>query len=474
MTSFFLSNDERRHLEDALRSAPNPYANPMQAQVFAHRNLLSASPLWLLEEIYRLRSDATAPGYLHIKNGPLGHVPDTPLDGDGRSCHRDFIAHSFIVGAMQEFGYILTNRAEKRGNIPADITPIPGMGASKSNAGFSEPLGMHTENIHLPEERRPNYVGLYTLRGDPKGQAETLVADARQIVESLDCETVRQLRQPNFVIRISESFKNGPGQSEPMPVITGPEDLPRITTEFNSTVCLTDLAEAAFQKLTQAALKVSVVVRLESGDLLIVCNRRTIHGRGRFTPDFSAKERRWLLRVCTVADPLALRDMIAPGAHRVLDLGATIVRDMIIHCAGAPGIPRLASSAILLEEIRATMKSYDAWIDQFGIPSSIPDLPAFELVLFIAKAIAGGELLKDFNAADRIHLALRLLAMNAGLEQGCEADMDLLGPALSGNASFSELLQICAGRRNEAVSSAALIPQQGAEAFAAPCASTVD
>jgi L-asparagine oxygenase len=467
MPSFFLTNDERRRLEDAFRSAPNPYVNPLQAQVFAHRNLLAASPQWLLEEMYRLRSDATAPGYLHIKNGPLGYVPDTPLDGDGRACHRDFIAHSFIVGSMQEFGYILTNRAEKRGNIPADITPVPGMGASKSNAGFSEPLGLHTENIHLPEERRPIYVGLYTLRGDPKHQAETLVADARQIVDALDAETVRQLRQPNFVIRISESFKNGPGQSEPMAVITGPEDLPRITTEFNSTVCLTDVAEVAFQKLMDVALKVSVAIRLESGDLLIACNRRTVHGRGRFTPDFSATQRRWLLRVCTIADPFALRDMVAPGAHRVFDLGATIMRDKMIQCAGVLGIPRIEPSAIPLQEIRATMKSYDAWIDQFGIPSSILDLPDFESIVFVANAIARGKLLKDFNSADRMHLALALITTNA-LEQGCEVNMDHLGPALGGNATFGELLQICAGRRKEAVSSATLISQPPAEALAVP------
>lgn len=454
MTTFSLSNDERRRLEDAFRAAPNPYLYPIQAQVFAHRNLLAAGPAWLMEEMYRMRSDATAPGSLYLKNGPRGVVPDTPLDGDGRSRHSNFTAHGFIIGAMQEFGYILTNRPEKRGNIPADITPIPGMGASKSNAGFSEPLGLHTENIHLPEERRPNYVGLYTLRGDPKGQAETLVVDARQIVASLDAETVWHLRAPNFVVRISESFKSGPGQSEPMPVITGPEDLPQITTEFNSTMCLTDTAEAAFQKLMDAAARVSEVVRLESGDLLITCNRRTIHGRGRFAPDFSGKERRWLLRVCTVADPFALRDMVAPGARRVFDLSATTLRDMIVHCSGALGIPPVMPSAIPLQEIRTAIKSYDAWIDQFGVPSSIHDLPNFEMVLFVANEIARGKLLKDSIFDDRVRLALALVQHHVlkahSAAQGVEIDTSLLGSVLARDASFGELLQICVGRRTEA------------------------
>jgi L-asparagine oxygenase len=467
MASFSLSNEERRCLEDALRTAPNPYVNPMQAQVFAHRNLLAAGPEWLLEEMYRLKSDATAPGYLHIKNGPLGFVPDTPLDGDGRDGHRDFIAHSFILGSMQEFGYILTNRAEKGGAIPADITPIPGMGASKSNAGFSEPLGLHTENIHLPEERRPTYVGLYTLRGDPKCQAETLVADAGKIVAFLDTETVRQLRKPSYVIKISDSFKSGLGRSAPMPVITGPEDLPRITTEFNSTVCLTNPAKVAFQKLKDAALRARVVIRLESGDLLIACNRRTIHGRGRFTPDFSAKERRWLFRVCTVADPFELRDMVAPGAHRVFDLGATIVRDMIIRCSGVSGIPKVEPPAIPLQEVRAAMKRYDAWINQFSRPSSIPDLPGFELVLFVANTIARGELLKDLSSSCRIHLALRLMTLNAGIEPGYEIDKDNVATALATNAGFGELLRVCARLRTGDASSSALASQQTAERFAA-------
>jgi L-asparagine oxygenase len=473
MVSFAFSNDERRRLEDALRAAPNPYVNPIQAQVLAHRTLLAAGPQWLLEEMYRLRSDATATGYLYVKNGPLGFVPDTPLDGDGRDGHRDFIAHSFVIGAMQELGYILTNRAEKRGNIPSDITPVPGMGGSKSNAGFSEPLGLHTENIHLPEERRPNYVGLYTLRGDPKGEAETLVSDARDIVASLDAETVQHLRESHFVIKISESFKNGPSQSEPMPVITGPEDLPRIATEFNSTVCLTDTAELAFQRLVEAALRVSVVVWLESGDLLITCNRRTIHGRGRFTPDFSRKERRWLLRVCTVADPFPLRDMIAPGAHRVFDFGATIVRDMIIRCSVALGARSVTPSAIPIQDIRATMKSYDTWIDQFGVPTFIHDLPGFEMVLFFAKAIARGELLKGLSSEDRMYLARGLVTMNPDIEQGLEIETGLLGPALAGNASFGELLQICAGRRNGDVSSASLTIQHPAGDFIDSCASPV-
>jgi L-asparagine oxygenase len=453
MTKFSFSDDERRRLEDIFRAAPNPHAYPTEAQLFAHRHLLAASPDWLVEQLHRMKSDATTPGWLYIKNGPLGFVPNTPLDGNGRNSHRDFIAHTFLMGVMQEFGHILTNRAEKRGSIPADITPVPGMGASKSNAGFAEPLGMHTENVHLSGERRPNYVGLYTLRGDPSGQAETLVANASRIVASLDPETIRELREPNFVIKMSESFKNGPTHSDPMPVISGPEDLPCITTEFNATGCLSDRADAAFKKLLEAATKEAVVVRLETGDLLITCNRRTIHGRGRFVPDFSNSQRRWLLRVCTVADLFELRDLVAPGAHRAFDLSTTHLRDMIVHCSGVLGLPQITPSSVPLPDIRATIKAYDAWINDFGVPSSVPDLPGVELVLFVANAIVRGDLLKEFTSDERLRFALMLFQHEA-LEMGLRGrdiniDMNILAAALAGNATFSELMQICLGHRVE-------------------------
>ena len=453
-TTLVFSNRERGRMERAFAAQPhpNPYHDPMDAQIFASRQLYLSAPLWFLRALRRLATDATAPGFLYVKNGPRGFVPDTPMDGNERE-EGDFIATFFLMGVMQELGVIFTNRGEKRGNIPANIIPIQGMGATKSNAGYKEPLGMHTENPHLADSRQPNFVGLYTRRGDPERRAETMVTEARTIASVLDAETTAELRKPNFVIKMSESFKSGVRQSNPMPILYGPEDMPTIRTEFNATECLTPRAHEAFVKLTEVAERHATAVRLEMGDLLVTCNQRCIHGRGRFSPDFLSGQRRWLIRICTVANLFAARDTVAPGAYRAFDLAPAFLRDMIIHCSGVLDIPQLTPADLQLQQIRAALKAYDNWLNANGVPPSAADLPDMELVLFFCHTIASGGLVDRLSATQRYKLA-RVIALHAELEFGLKGIGITINPrtledALLKGMEFTGFLLTCLASPNQ-------------------------
>lgn len=86
--------------------------------------------------------------------------------------------------------------------------------------------------------------------------------------------------------------------------------------DFSATTAVTPEARRALVELEAAVDAASHTVRLTPGDLAIVDNRVTTHGRTAFRPRYDGGDR-WLLRTFAVADLRRSRDH-RPGDGHVL------------------------------------------------------------------------------------------------------------------------------------------------------------
>ena len=92
---------------------------------------------------------------------------------------------------------------------------------------------------------------------------------------------------------------------------------PHLRVDFAETRGVDPEAQAALDVLAEVAMKERLVVHLDEGDLLIVDNRRAVHGRTRFQPRHDRMDR-WLMRSFVTRD-LLRSESVRPGDGRIVE-----------------------------------------------------------------------------------------------------------------------------------------------------------
>ncbi|MET7938419.1 clavaminate synthase family protein [Streptomyces sp. NPDC005322] len=188
--------------------------------------------------------------------------------------------------------------AEKSGALVQDVVPVPGKETFQGNAG-SVYLLMHNENAF--HEHRPDFVMLLCLRADHDGAAGLRTTCIREALSWLSADTIETLTKTNFRTQPPPSF--GPA-SQFLPehaVLTGNPEDPDIRVDFASTSGVTPQAKEALEHLQSALDHVANTLYLKAGDLAIVDNRTTLHGRTAFKPRYDGQDR-WLQRTFVLND----------------------------------------------------------------------------------------------------------------------------------------------------------------------------
>ena len=90
-------------------------------------------------------------------------------------------------------------------------------------------------------------------------------------------------------------------RSAPMPVLTGCPADPDLCADFHAMEPANEAAAAAFEALRRQMQDALVGTVLEPGDLLLIDNRKAVHGRTGFSPRYDGCDR-WLRRCFAVAD----------------------------------------------------------------------------------------------------------------------------------------------------------------------------
>jgi L-asparagine oxygenase len=269
----------------------------------------------LVGELVRFRLAGSRDGILLLRGLPLGGpLPATPRGGAFPGAWSELgVASVTQLMIMSVLGDVISYADEKEGRLIQDICPVPGAEGRQENTG-SCLLELHTEDGFHPN--KPHFLSLLCLRSDHHGEAMTVAGGMRAVLPLLSPEHARVLREPWFRVRMASSFVGtGPAAySEPMPVLSGRHDDPDLCVDFHATEPMTELAHAAVEELRGHLLDSLVGTVLEPGDMLIVDNRKAVHGRTDFSPRYDGEDR-WLRRCFAVTDIRASQELLYPASR---------------------------------------------------------------------------------------------------------------------------------------------------------------
>ncbi|MFF0744450.1 TauD/TfdA family dioxygenase [Streptomyces sp. NPDC004111] len=271
-------------------------------------------PRELRHELREFRHDAGPDGLLLIRNLPVeDQLPTTPVR-PGSVRRTATVASSAITAVMLQLGEVMAYRSEKTGALVQDVVPVPGHEKQQSNAG-SVALHMHTENAFHPN--RPHYVGLMCVRADPTGEARLCTSSVRRALPLLTAQARRVLTEQRFMTEPPPSFGDL-GEVTPVhAVLQGDPDDPDVVVDFAATHPLDDTARAAMEELREVFERIALPHDLGAGDLAVVDNRLTVHGRTSFSPLFDGTDR-WLHRVYASLDRRRTRPDLEQAGGAVL------------------------------------------------------------------------------------------------------------------------------------------------------------
>lgn len=265
--------------------------------VAAARSAWEELPANLRRAAREFRRHSRASGILLIKNVPVDERSLAPTPCIEGSVQRlATVPAALLVMLACGLGDPGAFRAEKSGALVQDVVPVPGREDFQGNTG-SVLLKFHTENAFHPH--RPDYVALLCLRaGEGVGLRTGCV---RVILPMLSPQARKVLFTSEFTTQPPPSFGGGGTMSPPHSVLSGDLDDPDIRVDLAATEALTVHAEAALAELRRLLDEAAQTHFLRSGDLVVVDNRVTVHGRTAFRPRYDGSDR-WLQRTFSFAD----------------------------------------------------------------------------------------------------------------------------------------------------------------------------
>jgi len=228
---------------------------------------------------------------------------------------KSFVSESCLAMIAARLGQIFSYVQIDEGALFHNIVPKPGMELEQSFAGSLVELQFHTEQHFHPYS--PDYLLLYCLRSMP--EASTFFSSVRHMLAELDEQYHEILFEPLYRTGIDHVFGNTKterGNGPAMPVLYGDHENPFLRYDQDLMLGETHEAQKALNALTSVLERVKESICLKPGDLLIVDNRRAVHGRSLFTPKFDGKDR-WLQRAKVIRNLDRTAAACKPGEHIV-------------------------------------------------------------------------------------------------------------------------------------------------------------
>lgn len=235
---------------------------------------------------------------LLIRHLPVDNLPDTPATPLVPS-GKDHVSELVLLTIARRLGQPVGYQPEHGGDIVQNLLPTLDDVNRQTSTSSGVELEFHTETAFHPH--KPRYLVLFCLRGDPA--ASTLLCSISQVVERLPLGVRQVLREPRFRTAVDESFTGlrsdrlGP----PMAVLAGSDAAPTLTFDADLMVGTDIEATAALETLRTTIRAEHIAVTLAAGDLLVIDNLVSVHGRTQFAARFDGTDR-WLQRTFVVPD----------------------------------------------------------------------------------------------------------------------------------------------------------------------------
>ncbi len=312
MERHVITPEDAERLRETLRSfiGRPAYAEPTLSRI---RELAAANcPEQLWRRLIALRRRTSASGALLIQGlDPPAHLPPTPIESE--ALPRDTLvlpSEVMELAIALLLGEPVAYQAEKSGALVQHVFPVRSEEVSPSNESSDIRLDLHTELVFSrrhPDRPlaagSPDFILLHCLRSDPERTAATLIAEVSDLASGLPDTILTVLRESRFELRAPYSFTRDDPSNRPWvgPVPLFGRDETPATAAFDLACGARGIdaaAEQALAALREAARAPGLVtsICLAPGALLILDNRRCVHGRTRFPARYDGNDR-WIQRI---------------------------------------------------------------------------------------------------------------------------------------------------------------------------------
>lgn len=333
MSTYTLAPDETRVLTSLLSRLQADFPDPAESAFYNEAwSFIGEVPTGLRRFLAHFRLTEFAPACL-ITGFPVDDdtLGPTPADIHQARAINAGRGEEYLIALMAAtLGEVFNWSTLQMGRLIQDVIPIRGEEAAQSGHGSTEQLAWHTEDAFHPH--RADYLLLLGLRNHDR--VPTTLASIRTV--SLTWDQVLTLCEPRFEIipddehilqlarvdpahpslkRIRELCARPPR----VPVLFGDPSAPYLCVDpVFMHVVKHDREAASALEVLQAGLDESqIAVVLSPGDVLVIDNYLSVHGRRPFQPRYDGTDR-WLKKILVARDLRKSRDHRLASASRVL------------------------------------------------------------------------------------------------------------------------------------------------------------
>jgi len=218
------------------------------------------------------------------KNVPTGIIPETPCINNLHIGSKTELAqHQAEI--ITKYG-TLVKYPEECDSFFQDIIPVRSLSSLQTSTSSEKPLEIHTEQAF--SEDRPNYLSLACLRGDSNAVTYTLSLET--LLKHLSPEEIEYLKKQMWMCRVDLSFILGGAKDTlrgPMAILQGD----RLVFDQDLMIGLTPKADKIIVRIVEIYETHKIGTVLEPGDVLVLDNRKVVHGRSKFIPRYDGTDR---------------------------------------------------------------------------------------------------------------------------------------------------------------------------------------
>ena len=231
-------------------------------------------------------------GYIIFRTFPVEYLGETPEKNTENLGENTSLAK--IQGILLHcLGEMIAYEAEGNGHLFQDIIPVKNMENLQTSIGSNKELEIHTEQAF--SNLRPNFLSLACIRGDPN--AFTYFLPVSRILELEPNPEKSILWKPLWKTGVDLSFKIG-GQAfiqgdirGPLAILNGEKENPDFIFDQDLMTGITEKAHSKIAEIVDIYYTHRIAHCLQPGEILIIDNRKVVHGRSSFSPKYDGKDR---------------------------------------------------------------------------------------------------------------------------------------------------------------------------------------
>jgi len=278
-----------------LELSKNVTASPSENPEEFCRQIKRASnriPMDIAKSFLEFSHHGSETGFLLLDGFSYSDVANTPDDNNQKIGEKTILAkiQGILMGTI---GELVAYEAEGHGKLFQDIIPMKSMETKQMSLSSGAELEIHTEQAF--SKLRPDILSLACIRGDP--DAFTYILPVKSIIKNLSHSEIELLRKPLWTTSVDLSFKLY-GQEfiegdvrGPMPIISGPEDDPRLLFDQDLMTGITEEAHQMIAKIVDIYYTHRIRHNLIPGQIIFIDNNRAVHGRSPFSPKYDGADR---------------------------------------------------------------------------------------------------------------------------------------------------------------------------------------